>query len=462
MLPLGGTESLRVNRIDDWVGAARSEIPDMALLEEELTHSVIGAFFTVHRALGFGFLEHVYARALQHELRRRGHRVAREVAAIIRYDGVVIARQRVDMVVDDRLIVEIKSTERLSRGFARQLYNYLRATTYEVGLFLHFGRSADFYRVVCTNAHTSRARVAGARLAAARSVDQVSRTGGGAIDPMTNVTTERVRQDWESQADQWFAQRESLFAASRPVHEWMVDHLQPREGQRILEVAAGPGDTGFLAASRLGETGRLVSTDLSPAMVDAARKRGAELGIENAEYRVLDAQAMDLPDESVDGILCRWAVMLMPDPAAALRECRRVLRPGGRLVFAVFTGPEENPFASLPARVLIERGHLPRPGSGWTPGILALGDRDRLQSLLDQSGFGSTSVEAVGMVWPFADTDAFWRFLIELTALGPLIRSLPDDERRAVRGAIDHGLERYRSGDGIMVPARCWCGVAVR
>src|SRR5215471_15424253 len=99
---------------------------------------------------------------------------------------------------------------------------------------------------------------------------------------MTDAATDRLREEWESQARNWYRQREAMLSASRPVHEWLVEHLEPREGHRILEIAAGPGDTGFLAATRLG-SGRLVSTDLAPAMVDAARRRGAELGITNAD-----------------------------------------------------------------------------------------------------------------------------------------------------------------------------------
>jgi ubiquinone/menaquinone biosynthesis C-methylase UbiE len=278
---------------------------------------------------------------------------------------------------------------------------------------------------------------------------------------MTNEATERVRQDWESQATAWYEQRESFLAATRPVHEWLVEHLEPREGQRVLEIAAGPGDTGFLAAQRIG-SGRLVSTDIAPGMVDAARKRGAELGVVNADYRVLDAQAMDLDDASFDGILCRWGFMLMPDPAAAFGECRRVLVPGGRLAFAVFTGPEENPFASIPARILMEGGHLTRPGSGWHPGILALADRARIQALLDGAGFTSTPIEGVDMTWTFADAAAYWTFLVELTALGPLVRSLPDAARDAVRAAINQRLKSFTSDAGIALPSRCWGGVAIR
>lgn len=121
------------------------------LIEEELTYSVIGAFFAVHRKLGFGFLEQIFAAALELELTARGHRVAREFEVIIKYDGVPIGRQRLDMVVDDKVIVEIKSPERLHKDAGRQLYNYLRATTLEVGLLLHFGREANFYRLVFDN-----------------------------------------------------------------------------------------------------------------------------------------------------------------------------------------------------------------------------------------------------------------------------------------------------------------------
>jgi GxxExxY protein len=121
------------------------------LLEERLTYSSIGAFFTVYRTLGYGFREYIYAGALERELQARGHRVDREVAVMVYYRGEPIARQTLDMVVDDRLVVEIKSTERLHPSGTRQLFGYLCATNLEVGLLLHFGREPQFYRVICEN-----------------------------------------------------------------------------------------------------------------------------------------------------------------------------------------------------------------------------------------------------------------------------------------------------------------------
>ena len=120
-----------------------------ALHEEALSHAVIGAFFEVHNTLGFGFLEHLYAAALERELLARGHHVARELGVRVCYKGQELGSQRLDMVVDERLVVEIKATHELHRSATRQLYNYLRATSLAVGLLLHFGPSARFYRLFC-------------------------------------------------------------------------------------------------------------------------------------------------------------------------------------------------------------------------------------------------------------------------------------------------------------------------
>ena len=125
------------------------------LLEGALTDSAIGAFYEVYNTLGFGFMESVYVAALAHELVARGHRVAREVRVDVCYKGVILSGQRLDMVVDDKLVIEVKSTERLHRLAARQVYNYLKATRLEVGLLLHFGPEPSFYRLVSLNARSS-------------------------------------------------------------------------------------------------------------------------------------------------------------------------------------------------------------------------------------------------------------------------------------------------------------------
>lgn len=121
------------------------------LIHDRLTYSVIGAFFEVYHTLGFGFLEHVYVASLTRELHNRGHDVGREVSVPVLYKGEEVARQRLDMIVDHKLVVETKSTRTLHEGAVRQVANYLRATSLELGLLLHFGPQPKFYRVICSN-----------------------------------------------------------------------------------------------------------------------------------------------------------------------------------------------------------------------------------------------------------------------------------------------------------------------
>jgi GxxExxY protein len=123
-------------------------MPRQKLVLEPLTRSVIGAFYEVYNTLGFGFHEHVYQAALERELITRGHRVEREVSFIIRYKGEQVAVQRLDMLVDEKLVVESKAAIALHAGAQGQVYGYLRASNREVGLLLHFGLEPKFYRVV--------------------------------------------------------------------------------------------------------------------------------------------------------------------------------------------------------------------------------------------------------------------------------------------------------------------------
>ena len=150
-------------------------------------------------------------------------------------------------------------------------------------------------------------------------------------------------QTWDEMAPGWEDRREWILGITGPINEWLVDRVDPQPAQTVLDVAAGTGDLGFIAAKRVGESGKVLCTDFATQMVEAARRNGERLRLSNVEYRVLDAERMDLDDDSVDGVLSRWGYMLMADPAAALRETRRVLRDGSTLAFAVWQTPDRNP-----------------------------------------------------------------------------------------------------------------------
>jgi ubiquinone/menaquinone biosynthesis C-methylase UbiE len=268
---------------------------------------------------------------------------------------------------------------------------------------------------------------------------------------------------WGRMASGWDGWNDYLSQTARAATEQMVEALAPQPGETILELAAGAGVAGFLAAPALGPEGKLIMTDFSEQMVEAERRRGAELGLSGVEYRVMDAEHIDLPDDSVDGVLCRWGYMLMADPAAALRETRRVLRPGGRLSFSVWGAPQDNPWASIPGRVLVERGHMPSPESG-APGIFAMADPKRTVELVTGAGFHTPELTEVRMSWRFNDFEQFWQYSLEIVgAVAIVLRALEEAERETVRAELESAVEPLRTADGgYEMPGVCINGLASR
>jgi ubiquinone/menaquinone biosynthesis C-methylase UbiE len=258
---------------------------------------------------------------------------------------------------------------------------------------------------------------------------------------------------WEAMAPGWDERHAYFEEITRPVTERMLELLDPSPGDVILDLAAGTGVVGFSAAALVGPTGRVIVSDFASAMVDVASRRAEELGLDNVECRVLDAERLDLPDGSVDGVLCRWGYMLMADAAAALRETRRVLRADGRVACAVFAGPEHNPWAALPSRVLQQRGHIPPPEAG-APGILALADRDRLRLLFTEAGFADPAIEEIAFGFRFGGVDDYWEFLNGAAgAIAMVLKRLGADERERIRGEIAEQLGAFGGSGQIELAA---------
>ena len=266
---------------------------------------------------------------------------------------------------------------------------------------------------------------------------------------------QQSRAAWNAVAPGWYTQREELWKVSRRVSEWMIRRLDPQPGDTVLELAAGLGDTGFMAARLVGESGRVIITDFAPEMVAGARRRAEEIGVKNAEFRVLDAEQMDLEMDSVDGVLCRWAYMLTTDPATAFAETRRVLRPGGRLAFSVWASRERNPALSLVGRVLELQGHIPPP-EPEAPGAFAMADPERTRELVVRAGFAEPEIEEVSFRFSFVNQEAFWRYLTETSAsASPVLRSLPTTAQEAVREQVHEAARPFHSGEGYAFPAVC-------
>ena len=270
-----------------------------------------------------------------------------------------------------------------------------------------------------------------------------------------------ARDRWEAAAAGWEERRAVLQRAAEPVSMWMVEHLAPQPGHWVLELAAGVGDTGLLAAELVQPGGRVLLTDGAEAMVEAAKRRAAELGITNVEARQMEAEWLDLPTAGVDGVLCRWGYMLLADPAAALQETRRVLRRGGRVALAAWTKAEDNPWMSAIGRAMVELG-LAEPPPAGEPGPMAFAEPGLIERLLDEAGFGEVHVDTVDFTFAFAGTDDhFDHQLTVSTRLREQIAPLSPADHTRLRDAIDERLRPWTAPDGsVDLPARTWVAVA--
>ena len=264
---------------------------------------------------------------------------------------------------------------------------------------------------------------------------------------------------WGAMAPGWERWSAQLAEALTPVRKWLIRVLGPRPGETVLELGAGTGETGFETATILGADGRLISTDFSPEMVEVARRRGTELGLGNVDYRVIDAERIELDSGSVDGVLGQSTYMLAADPAAALAETRRVLRPGGRLVLSVWGAPERNPWASIGGMILAERGHMPPPEPG-APGVFSMASEERTRALLDGAGFGSVRTEEVRVRFDFRALEDHEQWVIDVAGLfAMLVRGLPEDEREVLRTRLREAFVPFGADGGYELPGVALCAV---
>ena len=260
---------------------------------------------------------------------------------------------------------------------------------------------------------------------------------------------------WEEAASGWVTRQEAMRELSAPVSHWMIDAVDPQPGQRVLELAAGLGETGFLAAEMVAPVGGLITSDQADAMLDGARRRANELGLTNVEFQVLNAEWIDLPVASVDAVLCRWGYMLMADPAAALAETRRVLRPEGRVALAVWDALEHNPWALHPAVELLERG-LTQPPPAGAPGPFALGEEQRVRDLLERAGFQEVWVERLDLAQRVASFDKFWDTTLDMArAFHDAVLARPEPEIAEIHASLASRLAHFTAADGSLeIPMR--------
>jgi len=274
---------------------------------------------------------------------------------------------------------------------------------------------------------------------------------------MTDVRTDDevrafVHGIWADVAGAWGEHADDVDERAATVTERMLDGVDLGSGDRVLELASGPGGAGLAAAARLGASGSVVISDVVVAMVDVAARRAAARGLTNVTTQVLDLEHIARPDADFDVVLCREGMMFALDPPLAAREMHRVLRPTGRIAVAVWGARVDNPWLGLLLDAIGDvTGHVvPPPG---LPGPFALSDPGELRDLFARAGFTDLTLERVAAPLRAPSFDAWWNR--NLTVAGPVVavlKRLDDATRARLQENLRESVARYETEGALELP----------
>jgi SAM-dependent methyltransferase len=258
-----------------------------------------------------------------------------------------------------------------------------------------------------------------------------------------------ARAAWEKTARGWDEHREWIEQSMGPVSHAMIEAVAPQPGHVVLEAAAGLGETGLLAAELVHPGGKVIISDGAEAMVEAAKRRVEEHGAGNVEVTPMELEWLDMDAASVDAVLVRFGYMLVPDPETALRDARRVIRPGGRLAFAVWDDVARNPWIGAGMDVLAGHGLAEWPLPAGTPGPFALSDRERLLELVTGAGFVLPEIATVELTFRSPDVaTARERFVGVSGRARVALEQAPAEQRAAAEQALDAMFAAHRDPAG--------------
>jgi SAM-dependent methyltransferase len=264
-----------------------------------------------------------------------------------------------------------------------------------------------------------------------------------------------VAPGWEQHAA-WVEERGATLTGR------MLQLAALERGARVLELACGSGGVGIAAAERVGPDGEVVVSDVAPEMTAIAARRVHALGLANVVTRDLDLEEIDEPDASFDVVLCREGLMLVPDPARAAGEIRRVLRPGGRAVLAVWGPREHNPWLNVVFETVSAQLGEPTPPPG-IPGPFSLDDTDRLAGVLEAAGLIDVTVESLRVPYRATSAEEWWaRTALLAGPLAQRLAALPDPAARALRDRAAEAIGAYATADGLEIPGVSLLASAMR
>ena len=268
-------------------------------------------------------------------------------------------------------------------------------------------------------------------------------------------------ESWRSVAPGWRKHDERLTSVFGPVSERLLERAGIEDGHHVLDVACGTGEPAIPAARRVGPRGKVTATDFVPEMIAYATEKASASGLTNIDFQLIDGETLDLVPATYDAATMRWGLMFMPDPVACLSRIREALKPGARFATACWTGPDENPWASVPLGILRNFMEIPQPQPGQT-GIFAFADPDRIRSVMGAAGFSDVSVEPMDVLWSGPESGAmYFQEVIDLAGpLAALYAQLPSADQAAyAREVADHVERLSTKKPGVAIPGRTWIAV---
>ena len=220
-----------------------------------------------------------------------------------------------------------------------------------------------------------------------------------------------MRTHWDAAARGWDAHSPDIRAWLRTSTDAMIAMAGVARGSRVLDVAAGAGDQTLDLAERVGPSGAVLATDLSPAIVALAQARAQRAGFDHVQCRVADGEDLRVEAASFDAAVCRLGLMFFPDPLQGLREMHRVLRPGGGVCTVVFSGPHRNPCLTILMATALRHAGLPARDPGAPGSPLSLGRPGRIDALFHEAGFRDVATTAVDAVFRMPSVDDYLAFV---------------------------------------------------
>jgi ubiquinone/menaquinone biosynthesis C-methylase UbiE len=237
--------------------------------------------------------------------------------------------------------------------------------------------------------------------------------------------------------------------------ERMLEAAELGPGNHVLDVAAGTGDQSILAARRVGPDGSILATDISADMLGIAAQVAQQEGLTNIATRVMDAEYLDLEDNAFDAVICRLALMLIPNVQQALREIRRVLKPGGKLAALVWSTPEHHPLFALPLAIV---STYARGASSHGADPFALSDPRVFERELTEAGFNEVITRALPFESHYASLDAFLQSTASRLTAG-VMGQLSKPEQQQLLGEVREALSQFEGSHGLVAPAELSLGV---